>query len=123
MQYLEQKAHAVEKPDTLLQTIQPLYFNIGSTKLTAESQERLTRYTVMLKPLAFKEILVEGHTSEDNPSMNMNLSQSRADSVRDYLVSQGIPAIKILAVGKGAREPVRPGDNAYNMRVELRIIK
>ncbi|MGH7296774.1 MAG: OmpA family protein [Polyangiaceae bacterium] len=55
--------------------------------------------------------------------MNMELSQKRAQSVRDYLVQKGIPADLITAQGKGPAEPVAGNDSiegrAQNRRVEI----
>ena len=54
---------------------------------------------------------------------NMALSQKRAQSVRDYLVSKGIPNDLITAQGKGPAEPVAGNDSvegrAQNRRVEI----
>ncbi len=55
--------------------------------------------------------------------MNMDLSQKRAQSVRDYLVSKGIPQDLVSAQGKGPNEPVAGNDSvegrAQNRRVEI----
>ena len=55
--------------------------------------------------------------------MNMDLSQKRASSVRDYLVQKGIPADLITSQGKGPAEPVAGNDSvegrAQNRRVEI----
>jgi outer membrane protein OmpA-like peptidoglycan-associated protein len=55
--------------------------------------------------------------------MNMDLSQKRAQSVRDYLVQKGIPSDLITAQGKGPAEPVAGNDSiegrAQNRRVEI----
>jgi outer membrane protein OmpA-like peptidoglycan-associated protein len=74
-----------------------------------------------------KKIMVEGHTdsigTEEN---NRKLSQGRADAVREFLVSRGVEASRISAVGKGESEPVAdnksPEGRANNRRVEI-IIK
>ncbi|HEY1694541.1 MAG TPA: OmpA family protein [Polyangiaceae bacterium] len=55
--------------------------------------------------------------------MNMDLSQKRAQSVRDYLVTKGIPSDLITSQGKGPAEPVAGNDSiegrAQNRRVEI----
>jgi outer membrane protein OmpA-like peptidoglycan-associated protein len=76
--------------------------------------------------LAGKEqrMVVYGHTDDvGTHANNMALSWNRARSVRDYLVSQGIPQDLVTAEGKGPDEPV--ADNAsvegraQNRRVEI----
>jgi OOP family OmpA-OmpF porin len=54
-------------------------------------------------------VLVTGHTDRlGAEAHNQPLSQRRADSVRDYLVSKGVPRDKIETIGMGAKQPV-PG--------------
>lgn len=70
------------------------------------------------------KMTVEGHTdSQGNASYNRDLSQKRADSVRDYLVSRGIAQDRIKAVGYGSERPVADNGNAEgranNRRVEI----
>lgn len=55
--------------------------------------------------------------------MNMGLSQNRAQSVRDYLVSKGIPSDLVTAQGKGPDDPIADNTSidgrAQNRRVEI----
>lgn len=69
-------------------------------------------------------ITVEGHTdSQGQRAYNMDLAKKRADAVRDQLVSRGVAADRIQAIGIGPDRPV--GDNktaegrANNRRVEI----
>ena len=68
--------------------------------------------------------MVEGHTdSQGSDAFNQELYQARAQSVRDYLVSRGVPNDRIKAQGLGPSRPV--ADNewvegcANNRRVEI----
>jgi outer membrane protein OmpA-like peptidoglycan-associated protein len=67
---------------------------------------------------------VEGHTDNvGSNEYNMNLSDNRANSVRDYLIQQGIIASSVRARGFGESRPVATNDTAAgrqeNRRVEL----
>lgn len=80
------------------------------------------------KLAANPDLLIEvaGHTDSDGDAgYNQQLSQRRAEAVRDYLISEGVAAANITAVGYGESEPVAsnatPGGKAENRRVELRI--
>ena len=73
-----------------------------------------------------KTIVVEGHTdSQGKDSYNQDLSRRRAEAVRSYLVSRGIPDDMITAVGKGELEPIADNKTAEgranNRRVEIEI--
>ena len=50
---------------------------------------------------------IEGHTDNTgSDAYNQKLSQQRANMVRDYAVSQGVPASTVTVVGKGEADPV-----------------
>jgi outer membrane protein OmpA-like peptidoglycan-associated protein len=73
-----------------------------------------------------KKIVVEGHTdSVGSDQKNLELSQKRADAVRQHLVSRGVKSDRISAVGKGESQPVAdnksPEGRANNRRVEIVI--
>jgi len=70
------------------------------------------------------KLQVEGHTdSVGSDEYNQKLSEQRADSVRSYLVSQGVAADAITAAGFGKISPVADNNTAagrqQNRRVEL----
>jgi len=74
-----------------------------------------------------KRMVVEGHTdSQGSDATNQPLSNNRAAAVRDYLVSRGVDANKISAIGLGSSHPLVDNNNAENRannrRVEI-IIK
>ena len=101
-----------------------LMFPTGRSDLKPRSKEKLTKVAGALDEVGEAKILVEGHTdSTGSQALNMSLSQDRADSVRDFLVSEGVPEDKITATGVGPARPI--GDNstaegrAENRRVEI----
>lgn len=77
-----------------------------------------------------KGIRLEGNTDRiGNPASNRVLSQKRADEVKAYLVSLGIPAERIVAVGNGSDNPVPecvgradPDCDAMNRRTEIKFV-
>lgn len=78
----------------------------------------------LIKEDPLSKIVVEGHTdSQGGESYNQELSQRRAQAVRDYLVTRGIASDRITAQGFGLTRPI--GDNgspegrANNRRVEI----
>ncbi|HEY4120165.1 MAG TPA: OmpA family protein, partial [Byssovorax sp.] len=74
------------------------------------------------------KIVVEGYTdSQGSQASNMTLSQRRAESVRAFLVSRGVAADRIRAIGYGPAKPIAdnrsPEGRANNRRVEIVISK
>ena len=71
-------------------------------------------------------MVVEGHTdSQGSASSNQDLSQRRAEAVRDYLVSRGIAGDRLTAQGFGPSRPIADNGTAEgranNRRVEIVI--
>ena len=101
-------------------------FESGQATLFALAQQKLALLAEQIKNQKTSLITIEGHTdSRGSPDTNMLLSQRRADSVRTYLVSQGIPSERIKAVGMGETRPLASNNTsegrAQNRRVEIVI--
>ncbi|HTM46602.1 MAG TPA: OmpA family protein [Polyangiaceae bacterium] len=80
--------------------------------------------TALIKEDPLSNIVVEGHTdSQGSAPYNLDLSQRRAQSVRDYLVSRGIASDRVTAQGFGLTRAIAdnnsPEGRANNRRVEF----
>ena len=107
---------------------QKVFFDTGKATIKAISFELLRQVASALQSNPGLFVLVEGHTdSVGSNSMNLSLSQRRADSVRLYLTGQGVEADRLTAVGFGEERPIdsnrtRAG-REHNRRVEFTITK
>ena len=87
----------------------------------------LDQVAAQAQGLNLETVIAVGHTdSIGTEQYNMGLSQRRANTVKEYLVSKGIPANRIYAEGKGESDPIasnatREG-RAQNRRVEIEIV-
>jgi outer membrane protein OmpA-like peptidoglycan-associated protein len=98
-------------------------FQTGKWALKAGAMAKLDQIADALRGKE-QPIVVYGYTDNVGAmDMNMDLSQKRAQSVRDYLVTKGIPQDLITAQGKGPADPVSDNNSvegrAANRRVEL----
>lgn len=103
-----------------------LYFDMGTDTLTADSRAELGRMLEELRRRTAPDIVVIGHTDRVGAEeSNDELSLQRAERVRADLISQGIPADRVRAAGRGEREPVvqtEDGvDEPRNRRVEINV--
>ncbi len=87
------------------------FFEFNKAILKPAGKEALDKFAAELRQTRFDVVTVTGHTDRiGSHDYNMDLSQRRADSVKDYLVSAGIPASKIAARGTDGSDPVtKPG--------------
>ena len=109
-------------------TLTGVNFATSSARLLPESSSVLDETATTL--LRYPDIRAEvgGHSdSTGSRAFNLELSRKRAESVRDYLISQGVPADRLTAAGYGPDRPIAdngtPEGRAANRRVELQIIE
>src|SRR5437764_2804840 len=109
---LKQQIHFAQNRDVILN---------GSYKV-------LKQVARALKDAPGVMVRIEGHTDDVGSSdHNLNLSQRRADSVKEFLVRQGVLRSRIVSQGFGPTRPIAPNTNragrAANRRVEFRILE
>jgi OOP family OmpA-OmpF porin len=105
-----------------------ILFDQGKAELRPESQAELDKVGAFLKENVNAEIEISGHTSsEGDAGFNRSLSYKRVRACKDYVLSKGIDAGRIIAIGFGPDRPVAPNDTeanrAKNRRVEMRVVK
>lgn len=113
-----------DQQDVVITLSGSVLFKTNEATLLPIARERLSRVAEVLREQDDKTFVVEGHTDSRGPSgHNEDLSLARADSVRSFLVSEGVPTDRIKAVGRGESEPVASNDSpdgrANNRRVEI----
>ena len=103
-----------------------VYYLTGGNELTAESLTVVASIPRELAGRPAAEIVVTGHTdSVGNAEANDALSAKRAAFIRDTLIANGVAPARIIAVGRGEREPLSPTaddvDEPRNRRVEIKV--
>lgn len=102
-------------------------FEFNSDRLHPGAQKVLQKLVDYLRrPPGFQSVTVEGHTDSVGSAIyNLNLSQRRSDTVRGALISMGLPAAKVRAIGFGESRPIADNGNyqgrAMNRRVEFKV--
>jgi len=101
-------------------------FESGQAVLTPTGKNILDEMAAAMLKLKGQKVEIIGHT--DNVGLrasNQNLSQARAEAVRNYLTGKGIPAETLVASGSGPDRPIASNDTvegrARNRRIEFRM--
>jgi outer membrane protein OmpA-like peptidoglycan-associated protein len=104
-----------------------VYFDTNKSNVKGAAVETLDKMAAILKEYPQTNILVVGHTDSAGPDdYNMKLSQQRAESVTNYLVSKGISGSRLTTEWFGETQPVADNGTAAgkakNRRVEMAIV-
>ena len=112
-----------------------LLFAPGSWQMKPQGQKIIADFAKKLAPTQQNRLMVSGYTdnapigpalAREGVTSNQELSQKRADAVKQYLISQGVKADLVAAQGLGDASPVAPNDTAQgraqNRRVELSLV-
>jgi outer membrane protein OmpA-like peptidoglycan-associated protein len=108
----------------LIAALSGVNFETNKAALKPAAREKLSKLSGVLLgfPGEYK-LEIEGHTdSTGSDAYNQKLSQSRAESVRDFLLEQGIPAERIPSTqGYGRTKPIAPNDTRGNREKNRRV--
>jgi OOP family OmpA-OmpF porin len=103
------------------------FFDFDKATLKPAGRQVLDQVAAQAQSLNLETVIAVGHTdSIGTEQYNMGLSQRRANTVKNYLVSKGIDANRIYAEGKGEAQPIASNKTregrAQNRRVEIEIV-
>ncbi len=104
-----------------------VFFEFDSYELKNESISSLKRLYKFLIENPNVNILIVGHTDNiGSQSYNLQLSLQRAQSVKDYLVKQGLHPARFMVEGRGDKEPMvlnnSPENQALNRRITIKVL-
>src|SRR6202171_4767004 len=108
----------------LIVSLSDVLFDTGKSTLRPVAREKLAKISGIVLAYPDLRLAIEGNTdSVGSDAMNQQLSENRANSVRDYLAKENIPSASMTSQGFGKMQPVASNDTAegrqQNRRVEL----
>lgn len=118
--------NARETDRGMVVTLGDVLFATGHSELNSGAIANLSKLAFFLNEYPDRVVAIEGYTdSVGSESSNFRLSQGRADSVKSYLMNQGIASNRLSTAGLGETAPVAGNDTAtgrqQNRRVEVII--
>ncbi len=99
-------------------------FDFDKSVLKPEGKKSIDDAIAKMKSIDVEIVIATGHTdSIGTDAYNQKLSERRATSVKEYMVSKGVPAAKVTTLGKGETQPVATNKTkegrAKNRRVDI----
>jgi len=89
-----------------------VFFDYDKSSLKPEGKDQLTKWVAFLKQYPNDQLLVEGHADERGTrEYNLALGERRANSVKEFLVANGVAASRLKTVSYGKERPAVLGSN------------
>jgi outer membrane protein OmpA-like peptidoglycan-associated protein len=106
----------------LIVSMPDVLFDFNKYTLKPEARERLARISGIVLAYPDLKLQIEGYTdSIGSDEYNQTLSEKRAESVRDYLVSSGVGMNNVAAQGLGKADPVADNSTAAGRKLNRRV--
>ena len=107
-------------------SLQVINFEVDEAVIPDVNKPLLDRATKLLEKTPDAQLLIIGHTdAQASNAYNMDLSQRRAQAVKDYLISQGVDGSKLLTKGAGETDPIASNATEQgrfrNRRIEFTV--
>lgn len=124
LRQLNEVLQTTDTPRGLVVNMADVLFETNKYALSQDAQLKLAKLSGIIQAHPGLNLAIEGYTdTTGTPDYNLKLSQQRADTVRDFLVAQGLSADTITAKGLGQADPVADNGTAagrkQNRRVEI----
>jgi outer membrane protein OmpA-like peptidoglycan-associated protein len=103
-----------------------IFFENNSEKLKVASLVQLDELVNLINKYDASNLVIEGHAdSNGSDAFNLELSQKRTETVKNYLTGKGISGSRLTAIGYGESKPIASNKTALgrakNRRVELKM--
>ncbi len=108
-------------------TLDHVLFHRGTANMIEGSEKELNLVVEVMNDNPNIKILLKGHTDNTgDPVKNVQLSEARVKSVKEYILSQGISAFRVSGKGFGGNQPIASNETEetrkLNRRVEFEVI-
>jgi outer membrane protein OmpA-like peptidoglycan-associated protein len=124
-QLLKQLNDVLQTTDTprgLVVNMADVLFETGKYALSTDAQLKLAKLSGIIQAHPGLNLAIEGYTdTTGGADFNMKLSQQRADSVRQFLIAQGLSADTITSKGLGEADPIADNSTAAGRKLNRRV--
>ena len=121
--FTSEEARVFRQGDSVILRLVGLSFDSGASQIRPENFDLLAKVEKAIDVFPRSELIIEGHTdSHGGDDLNQALSQSRAESVQQYMINaMRIPTYRLIATGYGETRPVASNETAAGRARNRRI--
>jgi len=111
-----------DSPRGLVVNMGDVSFDSGKANLRPQARETLAKLSGIVLNYPSLRLTIEGHSDNTgNPAANQVLSEQRANTVRDYLINQGLDSGSLSAQGLGIKNPIASNDTIEGRQMNRRV--
>ena len=121
--FTSEEARVFRQGDSVILRLVGLSFDSGASQIRPDNFDLLAKVEKAIDVFPRSELIIEGHTdSHGGDDLNQTLSQSRAESVQQYMINaMRIPTYRLIATGYGETRPVASNETAAGRARNRRI--
>jgi outer membrane protein OmpA-like peptidoglycan-associated protein len=122
LRQLNDVLQTTDSPRGLVVNMADVLFETGKYALSSDAQLKLAKLSGIIQAHPGLNLAIEGYTDTTGTAeFNMTLSQQRADTVRTFLISQGLSPDTITAKGLGESNPIADNSTAAGRKLNRRV--
>ena len=122
LKQLNDVLQTTDSPRGLVVNMADVLFETGKYNLSNDAQLKLAKLSGIIQAHPGLNLAIEGYTdTTGSEDFNMKLSQQRADTVRQFLISQGLSPDIITSKGLGQANPVADNSTAAGRKANRRV--
>lgn len=122
LRQLNDVLQTTDTPRGLVVNMADVLFQLGKYELSSDAQLKLAKLSGIIQAHPGLNLSIEGYTDTTGTAdFNMTLSQQRADTVRQFLVTQGLSPDSITSKGLGEADPIADNSTAAGRKLNRRV--
>ncbi len=121
--FTQDQAEVYKQGKNLVIRLKAIYFPVGKDHIVPDNYALLSKVRKAIRTFGEPNVVIEGHTDNTgSDAVNAQLSQNRAEAVRQYFIANGTLNEKnVGAVGYGSERPLAPNNTAEGRAINRRI--
>jgi outer membrane protein OmpA-like peptidoglycan-associated protein len=122
LRQLNDVLQTTDTPRGLVVNMADVLFQLGKYELSSDAQLKLAKLSGIIQAHPGLNLSIEGYTdTTGTANFNMTLSQQRADTVRQFLIAQGLSPDTITSKGLGEADPIADNSTAAGRKLNRRV--